>query len=410
MSQASDHRDAIKAHADALYALAEPAPTQPLPPDPPGYVTPPGAAIISVPPGTPIEPEFAKLPSGQPGEIHLTPGATYPDAYITYARSGGASPTARHVIRTKPGGPRAKLLGELHVGVGDKQIFHVTVSDLDCPKMGPSVKVWGGDIRVERVSCAGAVRGLLMEGESATKRLAGGVVSRLDSWGLTGGSMAHDFYAWGVDGLTVEDCVLDLAAGEPDMFTHRLYIQAACTAVTVRRNAILRGNDCQLRSGCTLYDNLFIGMACDAVLGCGTSNENVPGGVVIDDKNNVSLGGIKARHLGNIKSGTSTNNVWADSKPGAVAEAAYVQAGFSGVSNLNWHHNVRRKHGPVNIASGLATPGCQWTQLDERTDLYGVDLSLGSFGFPDIFAALRAGQTTAPAINAMVRQRLGMAP
>jgi hypothetical protein len=218
--------------------------------------------------------------------------------------------------------------------------------------------------------------------------------------------MAHGLYVWGVDGLEVEGFVFDKAASATDMFDHFAYIQASNRNVSARNCAFLRGADNQLRAGGYYRDCLFIGMDIGAVIGCGTADENVPGGATIDMKRCAWLGGRKALHLGNIKSGIIEGNLFAD----GTGEMAHVQAGFAGVQNLTWRNNVRRKWAQgITFAAGMPGPGCSFTQTQERTDLYGVDLSLGSFGFPDLFAALRNRQIAPVDVTTMARQRCGMA-
>ncbi|MCX5690846.1 MAG: right-handed parallel beta-helix repeat-containing protein, partial [Planctomycetota bacterium] len=79
---------------------------------------------------------------------------------------------------------------------------------------------------------------------------------------------SQGIYASKVDGLLVEECVIDhngwkgdVAGTGPTIFNHNIYVQGDCGPATIRRNIISAASShgCQLRPGGMLSDNLFIG-------------------------------------------------------------------------------------------------------------------------------------------------------
>lgn len=428
MSTESKKQAAI-AHAaiDALAAMV-PADPAPIPPEPtPPIVIPPpsgtkyiyasqssGSDIAGT--GTEANPYqtiakgIAAMDDGKPVQLRLKRGDTFTAGYTKYARYGGASATERHTIGSYGSGPRPRITGQLDIGAGEHQMHHITLSECDFIGPGHKAQIWGGDYLIASCDFIGAVNGPVLKPESyPTKPLSGVSVHDVVSYNLQGTGQTHGLYAYGVASLTIDGCVLDAPAVAPDGFDHQMYLQAANTNVTIRGCSILRANDAQIRSGGTLDGNLIIGLEKGLTLGRGTEANNVPGGATLIVRKNVWLGGNRCMHLGNIKSAEITDNVFADGT-GTSPVAAWIEGGFAGVSNIKWHHNVHRKHGGVSVQAGLATPGCTFTETNERVDLYGVNLALDSFGFPDIYAALRNGQTTAAEVVAEVRQRVGLLP
>ncbi len=87
-----------------------------------------------------------------------------------------------------------------------------------------------------------------------------------DNYGIYTVRHSQGVYCDGVNGITIEDCLLDhngwkegVVGAEPTMFNHNVYIQTNCTDVVFRRNLSTRASShgIQARPGGIIEDNVF---------------------------------------------------------------------------------------------------------------------------------------------------------
>ena len=146
------------------------------------------------------------------------------------------------------------------------------------------------------------------------------------------GAHAEGLYAYGVDGLLIEENVFDhngwsetVPGAGADMFSHNIYIDNGNTGVRVRGNLIANGSShgLQLRCGGSVVNNLFVRNSIALLVGGGNNPE--PGGVSADVRGNVILDGknIDASNprgwgivISNISSGSVSFNVVANNELG----------------------------------------------------------------------------------------------
>ncbi len=130
-------------------------------------------------------------------------------------------------------------------------------------------------------------------------------------------------YCDGVNGLTIEDCLLDhngwkegVAGAEATMFNHNVYIQTNCTNIVFRRNICTRASShgIQARPGGIVEDNLFCQNPI-AVLWKGAQADvsgRVAGNVILEG-NDIGTGprgwGIDLYNTGGIHQVEVSNNV-----------------------------------------------------------------------------------------------------
>lgn len=135
------------------------------------------------------------------------------------------------------------------------------------------------------------------------------------------GGHSQGLYAYGVDGLVIEENVFDhngwresVPGAGADIYSHNLYIDNGNTGVVVRGNVIANGSShgLQLRCGGSAVNNLFVRNSISLLVGGGNSPE--PGGVHADVRGNVILDGkdidaANPRGWGLVLSNLASGNV-----------------------------------------------------------------------------------------------------
>lgn len=176
----------------------------------------------------------------------------------------------------------------------------------------------------------------------------------VDAWSNSGHSQG--IFASGVNGLSIEHCVIDnngfnLDMGaEPTIFNHNVYVQNGCTDVSFRNNisSDASSHGIQLRPGGIIESNLFVSNPLAILLGGGSYPEE--GGVSgIVHRNLVMYGRDISDDLprafgftlSNIKDARVTNNYITISSVGANRDA--ISAGRDRnlpLMNLEISHNM----------------------------------------------------------------------
>jgi len=139
------------------------------------------------------------------------------------------------------------------------------------------------------------------------------------------GGHSQGLYAYGVDGLMIEDNLFDhngwnesLQGAEADIYSHNIYIDNDNTLVTVQGNVIARASShgMQIRCGGVVFRNLFVRNP--IALSVGGGNNPEIGGVMAEVRDNVILDGTDiapnlprgwGMWFGNISSGVVANNI-----------------------------------------------------------------------------------------------------
>ncbi len=194
----------------------------------------------------------------------------------------------------------------------------------------------------------------------------------------TVGGHSQGLYAYGLDGLLVEENVFDhngwnesVVGAGADVFSHNLYIDNGSTGVVVRGNIIANGSShgMQLRCGGSVVDNLFVRNSISLLVGGGTDPE--PGGVTADVRGNVILDGKNIDNanprgwglvLANIKSGRVASNVVANNQLGTQptiitldGDAVGNNGPTFGVHGLSIADNIFYNWGGGVLVKGTAT-------------------------------------------------------
>ncbi len=160
------------------------------------------------------------------------------------------------------------------------------------------------------------------------------------------GEHSQGLYAYGVDGLLIEENVFDhngwnetVPGAGADIFSHNLYIDNGNTDVLVRGNLIANGSShgLQLRCGGSVVNNLFVRNSISCLVGGGSNPE--PGGVTAEVLGNVILEGkdINAANprgwglvLSNLSSGRVAYNVVANNDLGSQPVAMILDGDAMG--------------------------------------------------------------------------------
>ncbi len=191
------------------------------------------------------------------------------------------------------------------------------------------------------------------------------------------GDHPQGLYAYGVDGLLIEENVFDhngwnedVANAGADIYSHNLYIDNHNTDVVVRGNIISNASShgLQLRSGGEVLNNLFLRNSIAMLVGGGNNPDH--GGVKVDVRANVILDGkdIDAYNprgwgmcFANVKSGRVAYNVIANNQDGhqplvMQLDGEHVgEAGPSmGVHHLDIERNIVTGWGGSFVISGNA--------------------------------------------------------
>jgi hypothetical protein len=189
------------------------------------------------------------------------------------------------------------------------------------------------------------------------------------------GDHPQGLYAYGVDGLLIEENVFDhngwnedVPNAGADIFSHNLYVDNSNTDVVVRGNIIAHGGShgMQLRPGGVVLNNLFLRNSIALSLGGGNNPE--PGGVTADVRGNVFWDGkdIDSANprgwgiwFGNIKSGRVAYNVIANNTTGTFPVALSFDGEHVGdsQSSIGIHHLVIEKNVVANWGGSIIFSG-----------------------------------------------------
>lgn len=176
------------------------------------------------------------------------------------------------------------------------------------------------------------------------------------------GGHSQGIYAHNVDGLLIEECVLDhngwhssIAGAEETIFNHNLYIQSTCADVTVRGNVIARASShgLQLRPGGISENNLFV---MNALAMFASSNPSiVRRNVVLDGKDIAGAARGEGIAAFNGPDHLVEDNIVAHKSPGIGQMSAFAVAGGTD-SAVSYGITFRR-----NIAYNWNGPGLRIT-------------------------------------------------
>lgn len=251
-------------------------------------------------------------PTGAPRPRILTLGKPA----VSFTGGGGAPPIIEHVA----------IVGlDLACGRHDAQLQNPTGIRLQMPIVDCLIE----DCRISRFSVG--IIAQLTGGYIEDVRIRRSVINDCYSGD---GSHAQGIYCDEVDGLLIEECVVDhggwseivRGANPPDIFKHGLYIQGDARNVTVRGNIISNASShgLQMRHGGIVEDNLFVRNPIGLLMaGDGVVRRNV----FLDGRDiTPSLPRRQALHIQNIPTGlVVTDNVIGHSQPSSSSKAIVLQ-------------------------------------------------------------------------------------
>jgi len=170
------------------------------------------------------------------------------------------------------------------------------------------------------------------------------------------GGRSQGIYAYGVDDLLVEQCVLD-NNGDANIYSHDVYFDNGNTGCVLRGNIISRpgSHGAQMRSGGVAYNNLFV--RCPIGLQLGGGNTPEPGGVKFKAIGNVVVEGADINDadprgwgdlLRNIKSGQMIRNLIAHSAKGTQLVALNINGDHKGDDGV-LDHGVHAVYSEGNV-------------------------------------------------------------
>jgi hypothetical protein len=178
----------------------------------------------------------------------------------------------------------------------------------------------------------------------------------------TGSAHAQGMYLFGIDGLTIEGCLLhhngwrDKPGAGATIFRHNIYVQNGNRGVRVLGNIIAEAGShgLQLRPGGEAVDNLFVANPISLMLGSKTADDVQPAvardNVILDgrdiDENNPRGWGIE---VASLPSGRIEGNVIAHREHGAFPFAINL---FTGDNPRGLHDLVLRN----NVVYGWGGP------------------------------------------------------
>jgi hypothetical protein len=196
------------------------------------------------------------------------------------------------------------------------------------------------------------------------------------------GSHAQGIYADEVDGLLIEESVIDHGgwsewvrdADPADIFKHGIYIQGDARNVTVRGNVISNGSShgLQMRYGGVVENNVFVRNAIGLLMaGDGAVRRNV----FLDGRDiSPTLPRRQALHVQNIPNGvTITNNVFGHSQPSTSSKAVVLQpldlgnGTWLGMRNVELERNVVWSWGGETLdIQNFASRGAPFSNVSVR--------------------------------------------
>lgn len=234
-----------------------------------------------------------------------------------------------------------------------------------------------------------------------------------------GGGHPQGLYAWGVDGLSIRDCVFTHNGwsrflpdtGGADIFSHNLYIDNGCTEVQVVGNLIADASShgLQLRCGGLVEGNLFLRNPIHCLVGGGNAPEAE--GVPCFVSENVFLEGRDidaatprgiALWVSNVSSGLVNRNLAARSRGGSAPQMLVIDGKHVGDGGseswirdlvldsndwIDWGGSVRvegtRLERVVLSGNGLQNLGGPLVQHEREDSARAITSTLNRFHSPD---------------------------
>jgi hypothetical protein len=166
----------------------------------------------------------------------------------------------------------------------------------------------------------------------------------------TANSNSEGVYASGIDGLLIEENVLDhngwrddVPGSGPTWYRRNIYIQNLNTGVVVRGNIIASTDGLQQRSGGICENNLFLRNAINLAFGGGGFPDIEPNGVSGSVRNNVILDG------GDLQPGQARG--WGMNIAGNITQST-IQGNII-AHNVNGHAPIQAVFSPANNGRGV---------------------------------------------------------
>ncbi len=189
---------------------------------------------------------------------------------------------------------------------------------------------WGGGFNLQAYN--GAV--------GTDVRVNGCVV--VDSWSAT--SHAGGIYAQNIDGLTIENCVLEHngfneeQGADPTIYNHNMYINNGTKNVIVRNNIVANASShgIQLRPGGVVENNLFLNNPIAVLIGGGTHPDE--GGVTGRVTNNLIMYGRGISENQPRSWGIDITNIRSAEVSGNILYSALLSANSLGI-NMRDHRS-----------------------------------------------------------------------
>jgi hypothetical protein len=232
---------------------------------------------------------YGALRNGYPDWLLLKSGDTWNDVFPGIVKSGRSS-TEPLRIGSYGSGPRPRIVSantvmyahSAHAPTGS--VAHVAITDLDIvgeytsgvPKGIELLGNWS-DVLVENCSIQRFATNIAFTADPSTESFTGLRVRRCvvaEAWCTT--DFAVGSYFGGINGLLIEECVMDhngwredVPGATPTIFGHNIYIQTNCQNVVTRGiiSARAAATGMQQRSGGLCEDHLFLQNPLGIVMG-----------------------------------------------------------------------------------------------------------------------------------------------
>jgi hypothetical protein len=179
-------------------------------------------------------------------------------------------------------------------------------------------------------------------------------------------SHPQGIYVEGVDGLLIEQCVIDhngwssvVPGAHPTIFRHNVYLQGDTSNMTVRGNIIARAGShgLQARSGGDIRDNVFLANSINMLVGSniennGATTATVIGNVMLDGRNiSHAEGRGWAAQFQCLAAGEIAYNVAAHQVSGSLPRGFEFDSTLGvGINHTTFHHNIAYKWGaPLSL-------------------------------------------------------------
>ena len=347
----------------------------------------------------------ARLLSGQAGRMLLRRGDTWQETLGQWRVGGRAADrplvvgsygeeTARPLLRTgTDGGLHTGAYGDSPARLRDVAFvgLHFQASGYDGEGM-PAGVAWRlptDRLLFEDCFFEGYGNNVVIEavgGRSSDVRIRRCVI--VDAF-TTGDEHAQGLYLFGIDGLTIEECVIhhngwrDRPDAQATIFRHNVYVQNGNRDVRVVGNLIAEAGShgLQLRPGGEALDNLFVANPISLMLGSKTADDVQP----VLARDNVILDGrdINAENprgwgieVASVPRGRIVNNLIAHRRAGGFPLAINVLTGDNplGLHDLAVRENIVYRWGGPTFLNG--TPARVSGLTLERNELQDEDAEL----------------------------------